>query len=50
MLLMDVNVLVHAHRADAPRHREFRRWLEAVLNGDEAYGVSDLVLSGFRGW
>ncbi len=47
MILTDVNVLVYAHREDAPRHTAYRQWLEALLNGDQAYGVSDLVLSGF---
>jgi uncharacterized protein len=47
MILTDVNVLVYAHRSDAPEHDAYREWLEAVINGDQAYGVSDLVLSGF---
>ncbi len=47
MILMDVNILVYAHRADAPDHVVYREWLETVLNGNQAYGVSDLVLSGF---
>ncbi len=47
MILTDVNVLVYAHRADAPDHAAFRQWLEDLINGDQAYGVSDLVLSGF---
>lgn len=47
MVLPDVNVLVYAHREDALRHAAYRRWLEAVLKGDEAYAMSDLVLSGF---
>jgi toxin-antitoxin system PIN domain toxin len=47
MILADVNVLVYAHRADAPAHSAYRKWLEALINGDQAYGVSDLVLSGF---
>ena len=47
MILADVNVLVRAHREDIPEHRDYRRWLEDVLNGDEAFGVSDLVLSVF---
>lgn len=46
MILMDVNVLVYAQREDAPGHPAYRRWLEAVLNGDEAFAVSELVLSG----
>jgi len=47
MLLIDVNVLVYAHREDSERHSEYRVWLEEVMSCDEAYGMSDLVLSGF---
>ncbi|MFQ6027784.1 MAG: type II toxin-antitoxin system VapC family toxin [Dehalococcoidia bacterium] len=47
MLLIDVNVLVYAHRADSPNHSAYRQWLEATIDGDQAYGISDLVLSGF---
>lgn len=47
MILPDVNVLVYAYRADAPGHGAYREWLEGTINGDEAYGLSDLVLSGF---
>jgi uncharacterized protein len=47
MLLPDVNVLVYAHRQDAPDHQRYLGWLENVINGDEAFGLSDLVLSGF---
>jgi hypothetical protein len=47
MILADVNVLVYAHRQDAPRHREYFDWLNHTLNSDSAFGVSDLVLSGF---
>src|SRR5579864_9829144 len=47
MLLPDVNVLVYAHRADAPDHARFRSWLQGVINADEAFGIADLVLSGF---
>jgi uncharacterized protein len=47
MVLIDVNVLVYAHRQDTPNHAAWRRWLEAVMQSDEAYGVSELVLAGF---
>jgi uncharacterized protein len=47
VVLPDVNVLVDAHREDAPHHAACRGWLEGVINGSEAYGLSDLVLSGF---
>ena len=47
MLLCDVNILVYAHREDATDHPAYRAWLEQLINGDAAYAVSDLVLSGF---
>ncbi|MBI4492955.1 MAG: type II toxin-antitoxin system VapC family toxin [Chloroflexi bacterium] len=47
MILTDVNVLVYAHRTDAPGHAAYLQWLEELINGDQAYGFSDLVLSGF---
>ena len=46
MLLADVNVLLGALREDAPAHEESIGWLDKVLSGDEAFGVSDLVLVG----
>jgi toxin-antitoxin system PIN domain toxin len=47
MILPDVNVLVHAFREDAPRHTLVRAWLEDLVASDRAFGLSDLVLSGF---
>jgi len=47
MLIPDVNILVYAYREDAPQHQRFKEWLEDLVNGDEAYGVSDLVFSEF---
>jgi len=47
LILADVNVLVYAHRVDAPDHLRYRDWLLNAVNGDAAYGMSDLVLSGF---
>jgi len=47
MVLLDVNVLVYAHRQDSPHHHPYRRWLENLINSDDPYGLSDLVLSGF---
>jgi toxin-antitoxin system PIN domain toxin len=45
--LADVNVLVYAHREDAPHHAGCRDWLEALVNGPESFGFSELVLGGF---
>jgi predicted nucleic acid-binding protein len=47
-VLPDVNVLVYAHREDTAGHSAYREWVERVINGDEAYGVSELVLSVVR--
>ncbi len=47
MFLMDVNVLVYAHREDTPDHLAYREWLESIVNGNATFGYSELVLSGF---
>ena len=47
MILIDVNVLVYAHRSDALNHQAMKEWLEDVVGGDSAYGISDFVLAGF---
>ncbi len=47
MLLMDVNVWVHAHREDASDHERYRRFVENILGTERHFGVSPLVLSGF---
>ncbi len=46
MILPDVNVLVHAFRADSPDHAICRAWLDGVVNGASRYGMSPQVLSG----
>lgn len=47
MILPDVNVLVYAHRGDAPAHGRYARWIKDVARADAAFGLADLVLSGF---
>lgn len=47
MRCVDVNVLVYAHRPEAPHHDRYRAWLEDARRADEPLGLSDLVLSGF---
>jgi len=47
LILIDVNVLLYAHREELPDHQAYRDWLTATVNGDAAYGMSDLVLSSF---
>ncbi|MDX2506165.1 MAG: type II toxin-antitoxin system VapC family toxin [Gammaproteobacteria bacterium] len=47
MYLVDVNILVYAHREDVDNHDKFCYWLESVINANSDYGYSELVLSGF---
>jgi toxin-antitoxin system PIN domain toxin len=47
MFMPDVNVLVYAHREETPDHAAYRSWLEELVNSDQAFGMSDLILSGF---
>jgi len=47
VLLPDVNVLVYAHRADALDHHRYREWLATIVASPAAYGLADVVLSGF---
>jgi uncharacterized protein len=47
VILCDVNVLVYAHKEGTERHRDFHEWLTEAVNGDEPFGVSDQILSGF---
>jgi uncharacterized protein len=47
MQLLDVNVVVYAFRRDAPEHDQYAVWMRDLVNGDRAFGVPDVVLSGF---
>jgi len=47
VVLPDVNVLVYAPRRDSVHHEACRRFVESMLASDQAYGISDLVVSGF---
>jgi toxin-antitoxin system PIN domain toxin len=45
VILPDVNVLLYAFRSDVERHDAYRVWLEGVINGDAAYGMSPQVIA-----
>lgn len=47
MRCVDVNVLVYAHRPEAPAHERHRAWLDAARAAHEPLGLADAVLSGF---
>lgn len=42
-----MNILVYAFRPEAVEHERARVWLSGAIEGDETFGLSDLVLSGF---
>lgn len=46
MILPDVNVLLYAFRSDSVDHPRYRSWLEQIVAGESAYGISTQVLSG----
>jgi toxin-antitoxin system PIN domain toxin len=47
MILVDVNVLIHAVNADSPHHAACRGWLERALNSAEPVGLAWIVLLAF---
>lgn len=47
MILVDVNVLVYGFRADAPDHQRYLEWWKARSQSAEAFGISNIVMSGF---
>lgn len=48
MLCPDVNVLIYAHRREAPEHAAYADWLRRAVEGPEPLGISELVLCGFQ--
>ena len=47
MILIDINVLIYAHRADSPEHTRYAQWLSEVAGSPSPFGLSDFVLTGF---
>lgn len=47
MLLLDVNILVYAHREDSPHHTRYAAWLTDLAQGVEPFGLSAPALEGF---
>lgn len=47
MIVPDLNLVVYAHNADAPDHREARAWWEGLLNGGTPVGLPWAVVLGF---
>jgi uncharacterized protein len=47
VLLLDVNVVLAAHRGDHPDHPSVRGWFDAMLGGDERFTVPAIVWTSF---
>lgn len=47
MLLLDVNVVLAAHRDDHPHHVAVRPWFDEVVAGDDAFTVPTIVWASF---
>ena len=47
MQLPDVNVLIYAHREDAPEHDRYAAWLRELADAGEPFALAGIVLAGF---
>jgi predicted nucleic acid-binding protein len=47
VLLLDVNVVLAAHRDDLPQHAAMRRWLDDVIVAAEPFTVPTVVWASF---
>lgn len=46
-MILDVNILVAAHRHDHPHHEGVRAWFDELIEGTGRFSVPDLVAAGF---
>jgi uncharacterized protein len=47
VLLLDVNVVLAAHRGDHPHHEPVRAWFDAMLTNEERFAVPAVVWGSF---
>jgi len=47
MLIIDVNVLLYAHRQESVRHKDYFQWLETLGGSDRSFTLPAPVRSGF---
>lgn len=45
--LPDINVLIYAHREDAPEHDRYAEWLRQLATGSAPFALSSFTLGGF---
>lgn len=47
MLVLDVNVLLAAHREDHPNHRTVRPWFDQLIAGEDQFAVPVMIWASF---
>lgn len=47
MILPDDDVLLYAHRVEAPEHGAYSGWLQTVVAKAEPFAMSEPVMAGF---
>ncbi|MGF1677879.1 MAG: TA system VapC family ribonuclease toxin [Candidatus Methylacidiphilales bacterium] len=47
MILPDINVIIHAHNLESPKHEIARVWWDSVLKGSEGVGLAWVTILGF---
>lgn len=45
--LIDINVLIYAHRADSQDHQHYAKWLRSLATGRKPFALAHIVLAGF---
>lgn len=45
--MLDVNILIYAHREESPEHRRYADWLTALADGPEPFALSQPAMEGF---
>lgn len=47
MILPDINLLIHAHNTESPKHDSARQWWDRALAGPEGVGLAWATILGF---
>lgn len=47
MIIPDLNLLLHAHNRDSPRHAAARDWWQGLMEGQEPVALAWVVILGF---
>jgi uncharacterized protein len=45
--MLDVNILVYAHREESVEHRRYSAWVAEMASGPEPFAISELAAHGF---